>query len=398
MALKINKNYKKIKKNYIFTEISEKKSNFLKSHKNAKIIDLGVGDVTRPLNKNMVAVINNALNEQLHKKTFKGYPPENGYDFLKKQIVNYYKQRNVSLTIEEVFVSNGACCDVTNILDLFKKNKTIIANPTYPAYYDSNFLQGNAIFLRDANQKNNFVLSPKNLKKRSYIIYLCSPNNPTGTVFTKQQLKEWVDFANLTSSIIIFDCAYESFISDVNLPHFIYEIEGAKKCAIEIASFSKMAGFTNLRCSWSIVPEELNINGYNINSMWSRRQCTKFNGVPYCVQKGAEYALSKNGQLECKKNIQYYKTNLKILTKCLKSLKIECFNSMHTPYVWFKCPQNYTSWQFFDLLLQDYQIVGIPGLGFGTQGEGFFRFSAFASRKDILIACERLKNFAIKKD
>ncbi len=396
MALKINKNYKKIKKNYIFTEINQKKANYLKNNKNAKIIDLGVGDVTRPLNKNLVEVMKKALDEQTHTKTFKGYPPEKGYEFLKNQIVKYYKKRNVILKNEDVFISNGACCDVTNILDLFENNIAVIANPTYPAYYDSNFLQGNKILLKNLNKKNNFIFSPKNLKKQSYIIYLCSPNNPTGAVLNKEQLKQWVDFANETSSLIIFDCAYESFISDESLPHFIYEIEGAKTCAVEIASFSKMAGFTNLRCGWTVVPSQLKLNGCSVNEMWTRRQCTKFNGVPYVVQKGAYFSLTKKGQKECQKNIDYYKKNLKILTTCLTKLGIECFNSMHSPYVWFKCPQNLSSWQFFDLLLEKCQIVGIPGIGFGTAGEGYFRFSAFAKRKDVLVACERLKG--IKKD
>ncbi len=396
MALKLNKNYKKIKNNYIFVEINQRKSNYLKNNKNAKIIDLGVGDVTRPLNKELVEEMQKALNEQIHARTFKGYPPENGYDFLKIQILNYYKQRNVVLQNKDIFISNGACCDVTNILDLFKKNVAVIVSPTYPAYYDSNFLQGNKILLLKSNQDNGFMASPKNLKNKSYLIYLCSPNNPTGVVYTTEQLKQWVDFANKTSSLIIFDCAYESFISDDNLPHFIYEIDGAKTCAIEIASFSKMAGFTNLRCGWTVVPSQLKLNESSINEMWTRRQCTKFNGVPYMIQKGACFALTKNGKLFCKKNIDYYKTNLKILTNCLKQLKIETFSSLHSPYVWFKCPQGLSSWQFFDILLEKCQIVGVPGVGFGKEGEGYFRFSAFAKRKDILIACNRLQQ--LKKD
>lgn len=389
--LKINKNYQKIKKNYIFTEISNKKDKYLKENQKAKIIDLGIGDVTLPLGKNFVKVMEKALAEQAHRSTFKGYPPENGYDFLKDQIIKYYKRRNVELNRKDVFVSNGACCDVTNILDLFNKNTTVIANPTYPAYFDSNFLQGNSIILESASVQNDFVLNPKNLNKKSYLIYLCSPNNPTGTVFSKNQLKQWVDFALKTKSIIIFDCAYESFIDDVKLPHFIYEIPGAKNCAVEIASFSKMAGFTNLRCSWTVVPTELKIGNQSLNNMWERRQCTKFNGVPYLIQKGAEYALSEEGFKECKKNIDYYKKNLKILLKNLKEVGIETYSSQHTPYVWFKCPNKYTSWEFFDILLTQCQIVGIPGVGFGSAGEGFFRFSAFGRRKDIIEACKRLK-------
>lgn len=389
MAININKNYKKIQKNYIFTQINLKTEDFLKNNPNIELLKLGIGDVTRPLSKNLVNIMKDALENQTS-KNFKGYPPETGYDFLKNAVTNYYKTQNINLTKEDVFISNGAGCDVGNILNLFSNINVVVQDPTYPAYFDSNFLYGNKITLISVDKCNNYKMLPDNLKEDSYLIYLCSPNNPTGATLNKNDLKKWVTFALKTKSIIIFDCAYERFIED-DSPHSIYQIKDAKKCAIEIASFSKTAGFTNLRCSYTIVPKQCKVGNNSLNDMWNRRQCTYFNGVPYFVQKGAEYCLSKNGLKECQKNINYYKTNAKLLKACLISAGFEVLDTNNSPYVWIKCPKDYTSWEFFDLMLNKYHIVGVPGCGFGKCGEGYFRFSGFGKRTDVKKACEEIK-------
>ncbi len=388
--INVNKNFSLLENNYIFTEVNQRRDKYQQENKDKKLLQLGVGDVSLPLPKKMVKIMQKELKKQCGKKHFRGYPPENGYDFLKNAIVDYYKRRNVILQKDEIFISNGAGCDVGNLLDLFGLNKVVIQNPTYPAYYDSSIIAGNEIILLSATKENNYILSPDELEFDSYLIYLCSPNNPTGATFDYASLKKWVDFANKTKSIIIFDCAYESFIED-NCPHFIYEIEGAKNCAIEIASFSKTAGFTGIRCSYSVFPKNLNIDGLNLNSMWNRRQCTKFNGVPYFIQKGACYALSSDGILECKKNIITYKENAFLIKQCLKEQKYDVLDTNNSPYVWFKCPNNMSSWEYFDYLLNEYQIVGIPGIGFGSGGENYFRFSGFAKREDIVEAIKRIK-------
>lgn len=385
----ININYKNIKKNYLFTEINQKINEFL-TNNNKKIISLGVGDVSLPLDKTLVKIMQDNLNKQTLKKHFVGYPPETGYEFLKTAIKNYYKNRNVNLLNNEIFISNGACCDIGNILDLFSGLTAVIAEPTYPAYYDSNFLQGNKIEFVSATEQNNFCISPQNLKQNNYLIYLCSPNNPTGATLNKEQLKEWVDFANQTSSVIIFDCAYEMFISD-DSPHSIYEICGAENCAIEIASFSKMAGFTNIRCGWTIIPQNLIRDNCNLNQMWERRQCTKFNGLPLFIQKGAEYVLSENGLKSCKRKVNYYKQNVKLIKNSLDRAGIQYLKTNNSPYVWLKCPKGYSSWEFFDLLLKKCQVVGIPGVGFGNSGEGYFRLSGFNTRQNTLLACSKIQ-------
>ena len=365
-------------KNYIFTVINDKI---------CQILNRGIGDVTIPYPKKLLKAMQNALSFQSQKDTFLGYPPETGYDFLKIAIKNYYCKLNVNLDKSEIFVSNGAGCDVTNILGLFDKSDVLIFNPTYPAYFDSSFLQGNSIALLDANIANNFLPLPNVLAQKSYLIYICSPNNPTGATFSKQGLKKWVDFANKTSSVILFDSAYSYFVQDA-CPKSIFEIEGAKTCAIEVASFSKSFGFTNLRCGYTIVPKTLNRQNGNLNDMWNRHQCTFFNGVPYFVQKGAEFALSDEGQAEIQKNIMYYKQNAKMLKNALKKIGIGVLQSNNSPYVWAKCPKNLTSWQYFDYLLS-LGVVCVPGCAFGDNGEGYVRFSGFAKRKDILLATKK---------
>lgn len=384
----INQNYEKLSKNYIFTEISSKIKDF-KANNNKKLYNLSIGDVSLPINENIISVMQKALSEQKIKNKFKGYPPEIGYDFLKKKIVTYYKQKNVDISTEDVFVSNGAGCDLGNLLDLFEKNKVVIQDPTYPAYFDSSVIKGMETILLGANKENNYLVTPKNLKEESYIVYLCSPNNPTGKTFAHSELKQWVDFCLRTNSIIIYDVAYESFVEG-NFVKSIYQIENAKKCAVEVGSFSKLAGFTNFRCGWTIIPKELKREGQKLNDLWTRRQCTFFNGVPYFVQKGAEFVLTQKGQKICQNNIKYYKNNAKMLKDTLKKINFDFVETNNSPYVWLKCPPKYSSWQFFDLLLNEFNIVGIPGCAFGKNGEGYFRFSAFANCKDIESVCKKL--------
>ena len=384
--LKINKNYQKLPKNYIFSQISTKIEQIKKQYPNLKIINLGIGDVTRPYSKNIIKTLKSAIDLQGDQKTFKGYPPELGYDFLKVAIKNYYKTLGIKIAKEEIFVSNGIACDVTNLLGIFDKCTAVIADPTYPAYFDSNFLCGNKIKFLSANQSNNFLPMPNQLKNQSYLIYICSPNNPTGATYSKEQLKEWVNFANKTKSLILFDAAYSYFIQD-HSPKSIFEIDTAKTCAIEFASFSKSFGFTNLRCSYTIIPKNLILQNTKINQMWQRRQCTFFNGVPYFVQKAAEFALSC-GQQEIQKNIQYYQKNAQILQKNFKKQGIMVNNSRNSPYIWAKCPCGLSSWQYFEYLLS-MGVVCMPGCGFGKSGEGYVRFSSFASRQDILLATKK---------
>ncbi len=388
-TMKINECYF-ANKNYLFSEIADKVEHFKKDRLNQKIYNLGIGDVTLPLDTKLVDVMERALKEQTHINTFKGYPPETGYDFLKNAIVCTYAQMGIKISIDEIFISNGAGCDVTNILNLFKDVTAVIADPTYPAYYDSNVLCGNDVILLPLNKSNDYKMSPSSLSTdKSYLIYICSPNNPTGATLSHDEIEKWVEFANLTKSIILFDNAYQCFIED-NSPKSIFEVDGAKSCAIEIASFSKCAGFTNLRCGYTVVPKSLTRQDVSLNSMWRRHQCTFFNGVPYHIQKGAEYVLSDEGKEICKNNIEYYKQNAKILRQHLSNSNFEILPSNNSPYVWIKIPLDMTSWQYFDFLLSTYGIVCVPGSGFGVGGEGYIRLSAFAKREDILDACKML--------
>ncbi len=388
-TMKINENYV-LQKNYIFTEISKKMLDFKAKYPTRKIYNLGIGDVTRPMDKRLVDKIKKALDEQIHSRTFKGYPPETGYDFLKTAIAKKYALRGIKLDLDEIFISNGAGCDVTNILNLFSDVTAVIANPTYPAYLDSNNLRGNNCILLPLTKKNQYKMLPNTLSEnQNYLIYICSPNNPTGATLNYDDLLSWVNFANRTKSIILFDNAYESFIEDKS-PKSIFEVKNAKYCAIEISSFSKSAGFTNLRCSYTIIPKTLTRQNIKINKMWLRHQCTFFNGVPYHIQKGAFFTLTDEGQRICQKNINYYKKNLKILKNCLKKNNFEFLSSNNSPYVWVKIPISKSSWEYFDFLLYTYGIVCVPGSGFGESGEGYIRLSAFAKRCDIISATKLL--------
>ena len=387
--MKINKNYQKLEDSYLFSTIAHKVAEFTKNNPEAAVIRLGIGDVTLPLAPAVVKAMNKAVEEMGVKETFRGYGPEQGYGFLKEAIQKYYASRNTHLELDEIFISDGAKSDVGNILDLFDQDNTVLVpNPVYPVYVDTNVMAGRKIVFADANEANDFLPMPdENIK--ADIIYICSPNNPTGAVYTKEGLKKWVDYALKNNAIILYDAAYECFIKDKNLPRSIFEIEGAKKCAIEFCSFSKTAGFTGTRCGYTIVPQELVFDGVHLNKMWLRRQTTKFNGVPYIVQRGAEAVFSEEGQKQIQENIAYYSENAKIIADTLKAKGIYFTGGTHSPYIWLKCPNNMSSWEFFDYLLEKAQVVGTPGAGFGENGEGFFRLTSFGDRAKTIEAMER---------
>ena len=391
--MKVNKNYKNIAQSYLFSTIAQKVNEFTKNNPDKKVIRLGIGDVTLPLCKAVVEALKSASDEMGVQETFRGYGPEQGYDFLKDEIQKYYAGHSVDLDSDEIFISDGAKSDLGNILDLFDKDNTVLVpDPVYPVYVDTNTMAGRKIIFTDANAANDFLPLPDNSIKAD-IIYLCSPNNPTGAVYNKDQLKKWVDYANENNAVILFDAAYECFITDNNLPRSIYEIEGAKTCAIEVCSFSKMAGFTGTRCGWTVVPKSLSFEDMNLNKMWLRRQTTKFNGVPYIVQKGAQAVFSDEGQKQIQQNLSYYKENAKLISDVLTKHNIWHIGGKHSPYIWLKCPNNMTSWEFFDYLLNNVQIVGTPGSGFGKNGEGYFRLTSFGSRENTKEAVERLDKF-----
>lgn len=386
--MKINTNYQNIADSYLFSTVAKKVSEFASKNPDKKIIKLGIGDVTLPLCKEVVNALKNASEEMGVKESFHGYGPEQGYEFLKTKLQKYYETHGVNLDNDEIFISDGAKSDLGNILDLFAVDNTVLVpDPVYPVYVDTNIMAGRKVVYIDANADNNFLPLPDKSIKAD-IIYICSPNNPTGAVYNKEQLKAWVDYAKGNKSVILFDAAYECFITDEELPRSIFEIEGAKSCAIEFCSFSKMAGFTGTRCGWTVVPKELE-NGL-LNKMWLRRQTTKFNGVPYIVQRGAEAVFSEVGQKEIQENLNYYKENAKIISDVLKKHNIWHIGGQHSPYIWLKCPNNMKSWEFFDYLLENIQVVGTPGSGFGRNGEGYFRLTSFGSRENTQEAVERM--------
>lgn len=385
--MNINENYLNLEQSYLFSTVAKKVNDFTKNNPEKKIIRLGIGDVTLPLCKAVIEAMHKAVDEMGVQETFRGYGPEQGYDFLRDAVKGYYKTHNVELEEDEIFISDGAKSDVGNILDLFSKDNTVLVpDPVYPVYVDTNIMAGRKVIFADANAENGFLPMPDE-KVKADIIYICSPNNPTGAVYNKEQLKKWVDYALKINAIILFDAAYECFISDETLPKSIYEIENAKKCAIEFCSLSKTAGFTGTRCGYTIVPKELD----KLNKFWLRRQTTKFNGVPYIVQRGAEAVFSKQGQKEIRENINYYKENAKLISQTLKECGIWHVGGEHSPYIWLKCPNNMTSWEFFDYLLENIQVVGTPGSGFGKNGEGFFRLTSFGSKENTKEAMERFK-------
>ena len=390
MKIKVNDNFGKIKESYLFSDINKRVNEYKKNHPNCDIVRLGIGDVTLPLPEIVVEAMKNATLEMGVKETFRGYPPEYGYDFLREAVVDYYKRNKVTLDLESVFISDGAKSDIGNIVDILGDNNIYIPNPVYPVYVDSNTMSGRNIFYIEGNEKNNFLPMPDGLDNKPKVIYLCSPNNPTGATYSYDELTKWVKYAYETGSLIIFDSAYEAFIVD-DSPKSIYQIPMAKHVAIEISSLSKMAGFTGVRCGFTVVPMELEVDGVLLNKLWKRRQATKFNGVSYPVQRAAEAALSVDGVKESKKNLDIYRKNTKMLCDLLDKKGIWYSGGKNSPYIWMKCPNNMKSFDFFDFLLDKVNIVGTPGVGFGECGEGYFRLTSFASNEDTKKAVERLE-------
>lgn len=388
--LKPNQYYSQLKDSYLFYRIAQKTRAYVESHDGAYLYRLGIGDVSLPLCDEVIKALHEAVDDQAKKQTFHGYMPECGAHFFRSAVAGYYAKRGVVLDEDEVFVSSGASDELGDILDLFdRSNDALVIEPAYPAYVDANVMAGRAVQRLASGEENGFLPVPDD-SVTAKLLYICSPNNPTGAVFTKEKLKKWVDFANERGAVILFDAAYEAFIEDDGLPRSIYEIDGAKTCAIEICSLSKTAGFTGTRCGYTVIPKELWREGMNLNAMWVRNRTTKTNGVSYILQKGAAAVFTDEGQRQIKENIAVYKRNAKYLTDALDKLGIWYCGGKNAPYIWMKCPRGMSSWEFFDFLLEKAQIVGTPGEGFGKCGEGFFRFSTFGSPEDTKIAAERL--------
>lgn len=407
--IKINENFLELQDSYLFSTIAKKVAKFQEENPDKKVIKLGIGDVTRPIVPVVAQAMKKAVDEMGVQETFRGYGPEQGYAFLREKIVEFdYQKRGVEISPDEIFVSDGAKCDCGNIGDIFGiENIVAITDPVYPVYLDTNVMAGRAgkynsekgayenIIYMPAVAENNFM--PSFPEKVPDMIYLCLPNNPTGTTLTKSQLQKWVDYAKENKSIILFDSAYEAFISQDDVPHTIYEIEGAKEVAIEFRSFSKTAGFTGIRCAYTVVPKAL--KGYtktgeeiSLNSLWNRRHGTKFNGVSYPVQRGAEAVYSEEGQKQIKENIAYYMENAKIIKEGLKEAGYTVYGGVNAPYIWLKVPEGMSSWEFFDRLLTKANVVGTPGVGFGPSGEGYFRLTAFGTKENTIEAIERIKS------
>lgn len=393
--VKINKNYNALKESYLFSTTARKIREFQSANPDKPVIKMGIGDVTKPLTPCVVKALEKASAEMGVAETFRGYGDEQGYAFLREAVQKYYKKiGNVSLDADEIFIADGAKSDLANFTDLFSNdNVIVIPDPVYPVYLDSNVMLGREIVYIEGNEKNGFLPMPYDGLKGD-IVYLCSPNNPTGAVYNREQLKVWVDYALKNNMLILFDAAYEAFIEDDSLPRSIYEIEGAKQCAVEFCSLSKTAGFTGTRCGYTIVPKSIVIEEKSLNKMWLRRQTTKFNGTSYIVQRGAEAVFSDEGINECYKNIAYYKENAKIIAKALDEIGVWYTGGINSPYVWLKCGMD--SWDFFDLLLNDAQVAGTPGSGFGKCGEGYFRLTAFNTRENTIEAMERIKKILKK--
>ena len=389
--MKLNKHYSELNESYLFSTIAHKVAAYQKANPDKDIIRLGIGDVTLPLAKSVTDAMLKAVEEQGKKETFHGYiPSEQGYEFLRSAIQKYYAGHGVELDMAEIFVSDGAKSDLGNLLDLFDVDNTVLVpDPVYPVYVDDNVMAGRKILYMSASAENNFLPMPDD-NVHADIVYLCSPNNPTGATYTVDQLKEWVRWAKANNALILFDAAYECFVSEPGLARSIYEVEGAKDCAVEVCSFSKIAGFTGTRCGYTIVPMELEREGVSINKLWLRRQTTKFNGVSYIVQKGAAAVFSPEGQRQIKANIHYYKQNASIIADCLRAKGVWFTGGENSPYIWMRCPNNMGSWEFFDYLLENAQIAGTPGAGFGKNGEGYFRLTAFGSYENTLAAVKRL--------
>ncbi|MBR6835282.1 MAG: LL-diaminopimelate aminotransferase [Oscillospiraceae bacterium] len=393
---KFNENFLNLKESYLFSEVAKKVKAFQDKYPERSVIRLGIGDVTLPLGKSVVKAMHEAADEMGSADTFRGYGPEQGYDFLREAIAGYYRSFGVELDPDTIFVSDGAKSDTGNITDLFSKDNTVlIPDPVYPVYVDTNTMNGRNIIYTAGNKENGFLPMPdKNV--HADIIYICSPNNPTGACYSKAQLKEWIDYALANDAVILFDSAYESFIADPELPRSIYQIEGAEKCAVEFCSLSKTAGFTGTRCGYTIVPKGIvskSSDGreMSLNKMWNRRQCTKFNGVPYVVQRAAAAVFSEEGRKEAKEMTAHYMINAKIISDTMTKLGINFTGGINSPYIWFECPFGMTSWEFFDFMLEKTGVVGTPGAGFGKNGDRWFRLTAFNNEENTREAMKRFE-------
>ena len=391
-----NTHFNDIAQSYLFSTIAQKVAAYSAADSDKTILRLGIGDVTLPLAPAVIDALHGAVDEMSKKETFHGYGPEQGYDFLKESIRGYYRTNGVELEPDEIFISDGAKSDLGNILDIFAAdNKVLVPDPVYPVYVDTNVMAGRKVEYMNATAQNGFLPMP-DYSVDADIIYLCSPNNPTGAAYSKAQLKEWVDYANAKGAVILYDAAYECFITEEGLARSIFQIDGAKTCAIEFCSFSKTAGFTGTRCGYTVVPLALKRDGMSANKMWLRRQTTKFNGVPYIVQRGAAAVFTQEGQKQIKANIAVYQSNAKIIADCMDDLGIWYTGGKNSPYIWLKCPNGMDSWTFFDYLLENIQVVGTPGAGFGANGEGFFRLTAFGSPEVTKEAADRIKRVLSK--
>lgn len=393
---KFNEHFLELKESYLFSEVAKRVSSFQQKYPERSVIRLGIGDVTLPLGSKVVESLHSAADEMGKAETFRGYGPEQGYDFLRKAIAEHYRTLGVELDEDEIFVSDGAKSDTGNITDLFSRDNTVlIPDPVYPVYVDTNTMNGRNIVYINGTAENDFLPMPDR-SVHADIIYICSPNNPTGACYNKEQLEEWVDYALENDAVILFDSAYESFVSDEDLPRSIYEVEGAEKCAVEFCSLSKTAGFTGTRCGYTIVPKAIKSissddREMSLNKMWNRRQCTKFNGVPYIVQRAAAAVFSKEGMAEAKAMIAHYMENARIISDTMKELGIRCTGGINSPYIWFECPFGMDSWQFFDYMLEKTGVVGTPGAGFGKNGNNWFRLTAFNNKENTIEAMKRFR-------
>lgn len=389
--MKINDNFLKLESSYLFSTVARKQREYEAAHPQQEVIRLSIGDVTKPLAPAVIKAMHKAVDEMADESTFRGYPPEHGYDFLINAIQKHdYKDRGIDIEADEIFVSDGAKSDCGNIGDIFSaQNKIAICDPVYPVYLDSNIMSGRTdIIYLPCTAENGFI--PQIPDEVPDVIYLCFPNNPTGVCAGREQLKEWVDYANAHGSLILYDSAYEAFVTDGSVKS-IYEIEGAKSCAIEFRSFSKTAGFTGVRCGYTVVPKQLEFNGTSLNPLWARRQATKFNGVSYVTQRAAEAVYSAEGQAQIKEITTYYQRNARTIFDGLTEAGFTCYGAVNSPYVWLTVPEGMTSWEFFDDLLQKCQVVGTPGSGFGKCGEGYLRLTGFGNYEKTLEAIERIK-------
>lgn len=396
---KLNENYQNVKDSYLFAEIARRVKVYEETHpeKAADIIRLGIGDVTLPLTKSVIEALHEAVDSQAVSETFKGYGPEQGYAFAQEAIADYYARNGVEVKATDIFISDGAKSDTGNITELFAKdNVVLVPDPVYPVYVDTNTMDGKNIIYMNGTKENDFLPMPDENVKAD-IIYLCSPNNPTGACYNKEQLEAWVAYALKNDAVILYDSAYEAFITDPTLPRSIYAIEGAKKCAIEFCSLSKTAGFTGTRFSYTVVPEELvfetsNGETLSLHNMWNRRQCTKFNGTPYIIQYAGAKVFTEEGMKECKENIGYYRENARMIAETLEKKGISFTGGVNSPYIWFECPKGMESWEFFDYLLENAQVVGTPGAGFGENGKNYFRLTSFGKHEKTKEAMERFNS------